>query len=292
MDAVAVVAEWSRAFRSLLPDAAWGVLLGAVATLVATLVSNRHARRQLREQLAHDARQAERARLMQLRRDVYLPAAEAITDMFQVIAKLSNPDTDEAAIDVSRFGGTIAKLQMVAGSDAVRLVSMLSTEIGATVLSLTNRRVPLRLLRADSAIANTWYERYVRETEEYLEMMKQFNLAGNTDQHQWNRIKRNLDFSQQHAEEQRIKRDSLVAQQLRLHGEYVKDSFSEFKRLYALVAPALTAIRAELGMPDADATALSDALEYQNRRMGEELEKVISSVSAIAEKIEGGAEAE
>jgi hypothetical protein len=292
MDAVAVAAEWVKAFRSLLPDAAWGVVLGAVATLVATLVSNRHARKQLREQLAHSAQQAERTRLMQLRRDVYLPAAEAITDMFQVIPKLTNLETDEAAIDVSRFAGTITKLQMIAGSDAVRSVSMLSTEIGATVLSLVNRMVPLRLLRADSTLSNTWYERYSQETKEYLEMMKQFNLAGKTDQAEWDRIQRGYDVAEQQAEVHRAKRDSLVADQLRLHGKYVKDCFSEFRRLYALAVPALTAIRTELGLPDADASALSDVLEYQNRRMGEELDKIISSVSTMADRIESETETE
>ena len=65
------------------PDPVWAALIGAIiasgVSFVVTILSNRNSRKQLQMQLDENARQRDRERTMTLRRDVYLPATEAIT---------------------------------------------------------------------------------------------------------------------------------------------------------------------------------------------------------------------
>ena len=93
--------------------AAIAVLAAAGLSLLASWLSNRNSRVQLQMQLAHDATQRDREREMALRRDVYLPAIEAIVRTQASLGLMTDPNTDQIALghQLSTDQATIAKVQ-------------------------------------------------------------------------------------------------------------------------------------------------------------------------------------
>src|SRR5262249_14542483 len=74
-----------------------GTMCAAGSALLAVWLSNRNARRQLAMLLVADKQQRERDRSMAVRRDVYIPAAEAIARIQNVITELADFRADHVA---------------------------------------------------------------------------------------------------------------------------------------------------------------------------------------------------
>jgi hypothetical protein len=66
-------------FLHHVPEVVWSALIAASVAFFTTTLSNRNSRAQLQMQLDATARREKIEREMALRRDVYLPATEAIT---------------------------------------------------------------------------------------------------------------------------------------------------------------------------------------------------------------------
>jgi len=87
------MSTWVDGTVSLLhsvPDVVWGAFIAAVASYITAKMTNKNSRTQLKMQLTADADQRDRERTMTLRRDVYLPAADAIVRAQQALGDVGN----------------------------------------------------------------------------------------------------------------------------------------------------------------------------------------------------------
>jgi hypothetical protein len=107
-----------------IPDTVWGALAGSILTLTGVFLTNWNSRKQLGMQLEHSARQEDRKRYMDLRRDVYLPAAEAIMRSNGVISKLVDLSVSEndVAQTIQESFAILAKMHVVGKERTVAAV--------------------------------------------------------------------------------------------------------------------------------------------------------------------------
>ena len=73
-----------------IPHVVWAAIIASGLTIFGVTLANRANKKCLILQLNHDAQQKDKEREMQLRRDVYIEAAEAIAEAIKDIQSLPN----------------------------------------------------------------------------------------------------------------------------------------------------------------------------------------------------------
>jgi hypothetical protein len=73
------------------PEAIWGVLIGSLLTLFGSWIANRHSRVLQNQQLDFERTERARERAHQLRREVYLVAAESMTRVISTLSRSVDP---------------------------------------------------------------------------------------------------------------------------------------------------------------------------------------------------------
>jgi hypothetical protein len=131
--------------------AAGAAALSAVVSFVSSRLSNRNARQQLETQLKHDAEQRDRDRAMTLRRDVYLPAIEAVVRSHAALGHAANLDSDIAASGKQLVTdlAEIAKVHLVASEATVKAIMAFTNALMPAYLELAALRIPLTVIARD-----------------------------------------------------------------------------------------------------------------------------------------------
>src|SRR6185503_10057808 len=70
-----------------IPDTVWAAVTASLITLGGVWLTNRNSRAQQILFLTHDANVRDKERMMSLRRDIYLPVAEAIANSISLLTK-------------------------------------------------------------------------------------------------------------------------------------------------------------------------------------------------------------
>src|SRR5580698_1466183 len=139
------VFAWLGASLHHVPDVIWGALIAALVAFTSTMLSNRNSRKQLRMQLTSDALQQDRERAMALRRDVYLPAAEAIARCQGALGQLTDVNADQKAVahqlvvDLATF----AKIHLVASEPTIIALMTYQKAFMPAYVELLELRAPM-----------------------------------------------------------------------------------------------------------------------------------------------------
>jgi hypothetical protein len=235
-----------------IPRTFWGYVAGAGFLLLsAWLISRASLERQLKAQ-SKDRELRRTQEEMAARREVFLPAAEALTVGMNCImrfAELELPESELTAPFVER-APAIDKLYLMASSDAVTAVNRLSTELNAAYSRLHIKRLPLALQKAQLGDLASSMESISKERDRWLEIMNQDNLSWRPDTRKREAIERNLDpelareRSTEAAERYRQLLDKLFAKECELSEECARES-AALRQLFVAV---ITGVRAELGL--------------------------------------------
>ena len=264
-----------------IPRTFWGYVAGAgFILLTAWLISRASQERQLKAQ-AKDRELRRAHEDLAARRDVLLPAAEALTVGMNCImhfAELEVPDTALTAPFVER-APAIDKLYLIASTELFTAVNRLSTELNAAYSRLHIKRLPLALQKAQLDDLAGAMESYGKERERWLEIMNQDNLSWRPDTRKREAIERNLDpeglreRSAEASEKHRQLLGELFAKQCELSDECARES-AALRQLFVAV---ITAVRAELGLGSSQfeiEQTLTEGIRRVNTSATEMLEKV------------------
>jgi hypothetical protein len=265
-----------------IPSVVWGTVLGAsiagIISYVTTRATNKNSREQLKMQLINDALQRDRERTMALRRDVYLPAAEAIVRAQQALGEVGNlnkelPEIQKALNDA--FAAT-SKIHLVADEATVRAVMGFFAALMPAYFELLRLRIPLST-RQYAANANQGVaDRANADLLRTNELMKQFNLSGQTDQAAWARLVRQSEAEQKMAQDYNTAANTLRAQNM-LEIQTMARRATQLSVEVARKFPeAVLAARLELGLP-------IDPAAYQQLFMQQEAD-VIAATNAFFEQ--------
>jgi hypothetical protein len=181
-----------------IPATFWGVVIGSFFSLGGIVMANRANDRRLREQLKHDREMRNRDRELSLRKDVYLSAAEAVSAGITAIGRFAdleipNNKLTEAYIDKSP---AIAKVHVIANERTAEALTNLLGELNAAYLRLFAKRYPLVAQKNQISLLQQLMNSFSQERDRMLELMKQFNLDGVTDQRRWEVIDGSFKFEQ------------------------------------------------------------------------------------------------
>jgi hypothetical protein len=139
------VITWLLAALHHVPDVVWAALIAAMVAFTSTVLSNRNSRKQLQMQLNNNALQRDRERAMALRRDVYLPAAEALARVQGALGQLTRVSADEEAIGRQLVTdlATMAKIHLVASESTVAALMAYQKALMPAYLELIALRAPI-----------------------------------------------------------------------------------------------------------------------------------------------------
>lgn len=142
---------------SLIPGEVWG----AIIALTTVWISSRNEKTRLITQLQAQAEESEKQRKSDLRREVYLEAAESLNRLNSHLANLPNldPSSEEATSpnDMLRFTGLSAKVQLIGEPETSKLASRVATQYGSLFLQALQQLLPLHETVQEKEIAEEAY---------------------------------------------------------------------------------------------------------------------------------------
>lgn len=234
-----------------IPEVVWAALLASLLTLSGVVLSNRNSRSQTLAQLDHDSNQRNREREMNLRREVYLQAAEAIARGQNILTRLTdlNLSEQEMGAQFSVDSSTLAKIQIVSTNETVQAVSAFQQELASAYLELILKRVRLLERKRSIELLTEFIDRSQAEQNRLIDLMKKLNLEGNADQRLWKVIGDNFEFQKEQHKKYMEERNELWAEQNKAHLSFAKLCFLRFVEVSKLVPPAVFASREELELP-------------------------------------------
>lgn len=249
---IAAPVEWLHR----LPDVVWGALTGAGIAFISTLLSNRNSRWQLRMQLDHSAKQEDRKRSLDLRRDVYLPAAEAIAKAQNAIGRMMDLDEDVTTIrrDMTASLAGLGKIQLVASESTVTALMNFQATLVPTFLEVTWARMPLDNTKKLIALQQTYMDAALSEHKRVVQLMKEHAISGRQDQALMDRLNaqcdKELKLFKIHATKQGELRKQLASGLLNLYDRYA----GFLRQTTDLIPEIVLAARLDLDQPiNADA---------------------------------------
>ncbi|WP_335900593.1 chromosome segregation ATPase [Shewanella algae] len=185
-----------------------------------------------------------------LKKEVFMEAAEALTNSLNMIANFSNLNLSEEALTsgFSSEAGKIAKVQIVGEGRTVRAVTTIMSSVGEATLTLMLERGSLINRKNLIEINEKQRDKAQAEVERYISIMKNLNLQGNTDQGLWDTINRAVDCENGQIEKYNNEIDSLWDAQNKEHLVYVSKCMDTFFDISVIFPEAILAVREELDL--------------------------------------------
>jgi hypothetical protein len=175
--------ELAGAAFSLVPDTVWAALIAASVAFVTTTLSNRNSRKQLAMQLKHNADQQKLEREMALRRDVYLPAVEAVSRIQASMSRLMDVKEDQTALGRSMVDNTatLLKAHLVAQQPTVTALMKFQRAVMPGYVQMLVKRTPLVVRKTQIELTQGFLDASIAEHQRIVQLMKEHNIAGSTD---------------------------------------------------------------------------------------------------------------
>ncbi|MFZ0829391.1 MAG: hypothetical protein WAO02_18430 [Verrucomicrobiia bacterium] len=264
-----------------IPATFWGVVIGSFFSLGGIVIVNRANAQRLREQFEHDRQMQNRDRELSLRKDIYLSAAEAVSTGINTIGRFADleiPDNKltEAYIDKSP---AIAKVHLIAKERTAEAVTNLVGELSAAYLRLAAKRYPVIAQKSQISFLQQQIDSFSRERDRMLELMKQHNFEGSTDQHRWKFLEDTFGFEQSRINEATQQQAALLADFAAKQIQLMKECIAEVNRVSRLTAPVIASARAELEMP-IDERGFAQLIEQSIKKQEVNLAAFVKSIQS------------
>ena len=233
------------------PVTFWAVVVGSLFTVIGVVLTNWSNTRRLRLQLEHDRTLKDRERDLAMRRDIYLAAAEAISAGMAAIGRFGdlNVAHDKLLQPYTERAPAIAKVHIVANDNTIRAVVTFMEELTGAFLRLSTKRIRLAVLQQRLRPLQDQLELSSREQDRVLALMKEFNLAGITDEQRWGVLQQSFEFEGRQIEELLKEQGTLQTSLLPLQLSLVQESLVEVAALNGLLVPIVGFVRTELDLP-------------------------------------------
>ena len=253
-----------------IPATFWGVVAGSFLTLSGILLTNRANDLRLLRQLSNDRNIRISDRELSLRKEVYLAASEALAAGLICLGKFANLDAphDKISEEYLSKAPVLAKVQLIATEPTLREISNVLSELSASHILLSGKRVPLairkqQLIQLDTQIAN-----FAKDRDSMLELMKQHNLEGSNDQRRWATIQANFAFAESRVAETLQQKSRPEANLYQDQLKYMEECVNISIEIRRLLAPAVILLRDELMLPIDGAGYLRNSRRFFTKRKG------------------------
>lgn len=238
-----------------IPPVVWSGFLAAACTATITVIgihlTNRANDKRLERQLQADRRAKKLDREMNMKREIYLTATEAIHEAMSAIGKMANLDIPIGSLlnSYSEKSSAISKSHIVASNSTIEALTNLTQEIATSFLRLAPLRIQLDALKIEK---DSWQEIMTEsgsKTGMWVDKMQQHNLNAIADQHIFEILHERYE-TESGRNKAAIKQFEKLNSELGLQQlQVTEESMREVLRTQHLLANTLFAVRSELGMP-------------------------------------------
>lgn len=279
------------------PVPLWTAAVAAAFSLLMVVVTNLFNDRRLRKQFEYERSIRNEDRSAQMRREIYLAAAEAIHAGIVAIMSLGNIDktVEDATREFTAKSPAISKAQLIAGAAVLRSVTDVNTEIGIATIKMASWRIPVDGMRSLSEQNGRYQEGVSNDIDKVMARLQGFDAVKHGGEVGLNLLRENLKLAEDYIAKLRAESESLTGQLLASRLELMDKAIVERGRVMEFVLPAMTALGTELGFPT-DGDLLEDVLGESERKQREAADKLLADVRKMAAgdgaEVEGEGEGE
>jgi len=234
-----------------IPATFWGVLAGSFFSTLGVWLTNRSSDKRLLKQFEYDRDLKSKERELALKKDVYLAAAEAVSQGIAVIGNFANFEMpDEAVVKpYSEKSSVIAKVHVIGSFDAIKALNNFTNELSAIYFKLFTERARIFKDKVERDLVFKNIELYARQRDGTLELMKQFNLEGSKDPQKWGVLQNSYQFEADSAQQCITQHGALSKQFSQKQLVFMKQCVEYSQKVSVLIPPLLLAVRNELDLP-------------------------------------------
>lgn len=258
---------WARVLE--IPAAFWGVLAGSFFSIYGVSATNKASAQRLRDQFEHERAVKTIEREMALRKEIFLQAAEAIYAAIQDMYRFGNLQlgSDEVTKSYMEKSPAIAKVHIVAGTPTLEALMAISGALNTAFYKLWARRHAVLKVREGVVEIDAAINEARREQDNYLSLMKQFNLNVEVDRRKWEVLDSSFKREMERIEKLRTARAPLAQRFGEEHERLIQESSEVATEVAKFISPLIKAIREELQIPfDFDVYEALQASSMQNQR--------------------------
>jgi len=254
------------ALISAVPNVIWSGLLASAVTLAGVLIADWRNTIRQRRQHNFDAEQARIDRTMDIRREVYLPMAAALTKLQNHMFSMAiTKPSDSGSSPMAELGEACAKLAMVSTTTTAILAQQLVSNYSSAYMKLAPLSMKISDARTDAEVHKALREKAQQEFDRVTLEINKFLESANRDEAVFNAMRRNQQISlDQLRHHQELESNALQRVSVEF-GMYARQAMELLPALSEVSIPVLVQIRAELGQ-DTDVDELSRAMR-QNREV-------------------------
>jgi hypothetical protein len=271
-------------YINFIPDVVWAAILASLLTLGGVIATNRGNRELLANQLLHDSEQRDRERSMDLRREVFLKAVEAIATNNLSIMSLGDLNISDAEISkqYSSSSAALSKLNLIASNETIKAISKLSTIMSKNFLRLSGKRFPLMQRQQDINIQSKFYDKSSPSRDQMLGLIKEYNLQGKNDESLWKTITKGYEFANKQCLDYIEELKKLTQQNTQEQIQLTLDCLQAAKEVSEYLPPAIREVRNEMDIPfdeNAYKELTEEAWEVTENAANEYIEKVKAQIT-------------
>lgn len=258
---------WARVLE--IPAAFWGVLAGSFFSIYGVSATNKASAQRLRDQFEHERAVKTIEREMALRKEIFLQAAEAIYAAIQDMYRFGNLQlgSDEVTKGYMEKSPAIAKVHIVAGTPTLEALMAISGALNTAFYKLWARRHAVLKVREGVVEIDAAINEARREQDNYLALMKQFNLNVEVDRRKWEVLDSSFKREMERIEKLRTARAPLAQRFGEEHERLIQESSEVATEVAKFISPLIKAIREELQIPfNFDVYEALQASSMQNQR--------------------------
>lgn len=266
------------------PDVIWSGVIASVLALSGVILTVWINSINISRQLLHDAQERDKERKSDMRRQVYLAAAEELANAQNYLSTLpqANLSDPQQAVKMNGFYAAAAKVQLVCEPDTALLIGELVGKFGGLTLRLLGAVAPLHQVQSDIDIRTHHYNRYTAEIDRILAAMSALNESGNPDPDKMQILQKSFDFNQEQARKISDERNALFDKRNAMHADYSKMLLMENKKILHLQIDVMASIRMELNL-HSDPTEARLQAEKQTKQMEIQMDSLLLQLKNTTE---------
>jgi hypothetical protein len=264
-----------------IPDVIWSGVIASMLTLGGVLLANHSNTTRLRIQLQHESTEKSKQRRADLRKEVYLGAAEETVKANAYLASLPQADFSklEPSPSLQGFFAAAAKLQMVADTNTAILTSQLVGTYGQLLFKTLQMARPIQKARSDAEVAKMLYDEAQPEIKRVLSAMSAQNESGNPKPEVFAALERSFDFHSEQSKKHATAQQGALAQVNALHIEFLREFLPMVKEVGMKTMSLMIEIRREFDI-ESDGEAMEREMRAQWSKMDESVESLLRNLRA------------
>jgi len=236
-------------FLENIPPAFTGVIVGSFLTIIGVVLTNMSNTKRLRIQHEHEVKLRNKERDLNMRREIFMDAMEAISAGITAISRFSElSETPETLMQsYSKLTSKLGKVTIVGQNETIEALANFQLEINGAFLRMSAKREKFdRLLQSSQSI-----ETEIKTLNEKIgELNEKVTRAKLNQESQLNQgFQSEIKQLQDELSKKKSLEEEIGGQLYQTVAELVKTSMAEVSALNKLIVPLISLMRSELELP-------------------------------------------